>query len=79
MLNRTEILSIINSGDRLRLVYEYCIEKGKNELRVSQFVSCIVLSPHIQSYCFDYALTYYAIKYNIILLHDRNGNFIKAF
>lgn len=31
------------------------------------------------NYCYEYALTYYIMKYNIILAYDKSGKFIKAF
>lgn len=78
-MSKEDVVKIINQNDELNLIYVYCIEKGKNELDVSKFVSALTFRPYTINYYFDYALTYYLIKYDITLLHDKNGKFIKAF
>lgn len=89
-MNKDEVLNAINRNDMLGLIYGYCIDKGKPEIQVSSFVTALerdaMLNPFrsrmetsFKDYCFDYALRYYTDKFNIILLFDKNNNFIKAF
>lgn len=87
-MSRDDVLSVINKKDMLELIYMYCIDMGKSEILVSGFISTLakddMLNPlryrtGILLYCFSYALRYYADKFNIVLLLDKNNNFIKAF
>lgn len=79
-MSRDEVLSIINKNDILELIYFYCIDRGKEELRTNQFVTVLsMVYSDIKVQYYNYALQYYMDKYNIILLHDKNGKFIKAF
>lgn len=89
-MNRDEVLNTINKNDILELIYGYCIDKGKPEIQISSFIAALerdaMLNPlrsrmetPLKDYCFDYALKYYTDKFNIVLLFDKNNNFIKAF
>lgn len=80
-MSRDEVLSIINKNDKLELIYFYCIDRGKEEIRTSQFVAVLSMYYYtdIMVQYYNYALQYYIDKYNIILLHDKNGKFVKAF
>ena len=60
------------------LIFEYCIEMGKEESETIKFINLLIFTPYY-NYCFKHALDYYQKKFNIILLHDKNGNLITAY
>lgn len=87
-MNKNTILEYLNSGrrDEALVITWYCFEKGKDTTSIRKFIKALQFNAlyngahaNLLEYCYDYALTYYIMKYNIILLYDRNGNFIKAF
>lgn len=86
-MNKNTILEYLNSGrrDEELVITWYCAEKGKDTTSIRKFIKALQFAAltgayvNLLGYYYDYALTYYIMKYNIILLHDRNGNFIKAF
>lgn len=87
-MNKSTILEYLNSGrrDEVLVITWYCFEQGKDAVSVRKFIKALQFEAlyngpyyNLLGYCYDYALTYYIQKYNIVLLHDRNGKFIKAF
>lgn len=89
-MNKETILAYLNSGkmDAKLIITWYCFEKGKDPGLIKRFIKALefaslygVANGHssLLEYCYDYALTYYIMKYNIVLLHDKNGKFIKTF
>lgn len=89
-MSRDDVLSVINKKDMLELIYMYCIDMGKPEISVRGFIAMLAKDDMFNSlrnraefsfkgYCFNYALRYYTDKFNIILLLNKNNNFIKAF
>lgn len=86
-MSKSTILEHLNSKDKNedKIIVLYCFEKGKDLNSIKEFINVLKFVPlygtanNLYQYCYDYALTYYIQKYNIILLHDKNGKFIKAF
>lgn len=88
-MNKETILAYLNSDrrDDVLIITQYCLEQSKDIESIKYFIRALQLNAiyniHIGrsllDYCYDYALTYYIIKYNIVLIHDKNGKFIKAF
>lgn len=60
-------LSSINLSDAIILIKDYCIENGKKEQEVTQFINALINTPLI-SFCLSVALEYYKKKFNIIEL-----------
>ncbi len=80
MDKETIIALTLGNGDKAELVYEYCLEMGKEELEVSKFISCLVLGPrYYLDWCFLYALEYYQRKFNICILYSKEGRIITAY
>lgn len=87
-MNKDTILEYLNSGrrDEALVITWYCFGKEIDTTSIRKFIKALQFDAlynathdNLLEYCYDHALTYYIMKYNIILLHDRNGNFIKAF
>lgn len=66
----------------LEVIYDYCIEMGKDELLVSKLITALAMSPFGEmikrNYYFE-ALDYYQRKYNISILKDKDGRILNAF
>lgn len=88
-MNKEALLAYINSGriDKAIIIKWYCWEKGKDPILTEKFIKGLQLEAlyngreedSLLNYCYEYALTYYIMKYNIILAYDKNGKFIEAF
>lgn len=89
-MSKNTILAYLNSGrkDAKLIITWYCLEKGKDPELIRKFTRALELAAlygaageyaSLLEYCYDYALTYYLMKYNIILLYDKHGKFIKVF
>lgn len=85
-MDRNEILSLtrkINSGyleaeDMLRVIVDYCIEKGKDMLISQQLVTTLLKSGKIMG-PFLTALEYFQKKFSICTLTDTKGKVIITF
>ena len=85
-MDRNEILSLtrkINSGyleaeDMLRVIVDYCIEKGKDMLISQQLVTTLLKSGKIMR-PFLTALEYFQKKFSICTLTDTKGKVITTF
>ena len=85
-MDRNEILSLtrkINSGyleteDMLRVIVDYCTEKGKDMLISQQFVTTLLRSGKIMG-PFSTALEYFQKKFSICTLTDTKGKVIITF
>ena len=85
-MDRNEILSLtrkINSGyleaeDMLRVIVDYCIEKGKDMLISQQLVTTLLKSGKIMR-PFLTALEYFQKKFSICTLTDIKGKVITTF
>ena len=85
-MDRNEILSLtrkINSGyleaeDMLRVIVDYCIEKGKDMLISQQLVTTLLKSGKIMG-PFLTALEYFQKKFSICTLTDTKGKVITTF
>ena len=85
-MDRNEILSLtrkINSGyleteDMLRVIVDYCTEKGKDILISQQFVTTLLRSGKIMG-PFSTALEYFQKKFSICTLTDTKGKVITTF
>lgn len=88
-MSKETILAYLNSGrrDEALVITWYCFEKGKSTSLIQKFIQVLRVESlynnrredSLLNYCYEYALTYYIMKYNIILAYDKNGKFIKAF
>lgn len=82
-MDKETIVKLTKSNEfDLEVIYDYCIEMGKDELLVSKLMSELITHPFAEmikrSYYFD-ALEYYQRKYNICILKDRDGRIITAY
>ena len=85
-MDRNEILSLtrkVNSGyleaeDMLRVIVDYCIEKGKDMLISQQLVTTLLKSGKIMG-PFSTALEYFQKKFSICTLTDTKGKVIITF
>ena len=55
------------------VIEQYCLEKGKDSRLTHKFVLMLHLNKLRQQYCYDIALSYFQLKYNVTLLHDKEG------
>lgn len=80
-ITKEEILELILSNKQsLKVIREYCKEMGKEEILTDLFINCIAtIDTSLLYYCYNYALDYFIRKYDIILIHDKNDNFITAY
>lgn len=78
MDKETVIALTMGYPDKTGLVFEYCLEMGKDELLTSQFLAILILTPYYRE-CFQYALEYYQRKFNLCLLRDKEGRIIKVY
>ena len=78
MDKETIIALTMGKPDSKGLVFEYCIEMGKEEFETSKFLATIMMTPYYE-WCFQYALEYYQRKFNICILIDKDGRIIKAY
>lgn len=86
--SREHILAYLNSGrrDEAVIITWYCLDNDKDPSLTERFIRILQMEAiyngikdSLLNYCYEYALTYYLMKYNIILVHDKNNNFINAF
>lgn len=84
-MDKQRIIELTKSGKLdLEVVYDYCIEMGKDEIEVNKFIT-LLLSPQsltefeIMCFCCQYALEYYQRKFNIVIWKDKNGKLIDAY
>lgn len=68
-------LGSINLSDAIILIKDYCIEKGKKEQEVTQFINVLINTPLI-SFCSSVALEYYKKKFNIIELKQGDNTLL---
>lgn len=64
----------------LNLIVDYCKEKGKEESAISELIGFLLndgffLIPHF----YKIALEYFQAKYEIVLIHNKNGILITAY
>lgn len=78
MDKETVIALTKGESDKTGLIFEYCIEMGKEGLEASKFLAELILSPYYDC-CFNYALDYYQRKFNICILRDKEGRIINAY
>lgn len=88
-MSKETILAYLNSGrgDEALVITWYCFEKGKSTSLIQKFIQALRVESlynnrreySLLNCCYEYALTYYIMKYNIILVYNKNGKFIKAF
>lgn len=78
MDKETIIALTLGEPDKKGLVYEYCIEMGKEELETSKFLAVLILSPYYH-WCFNYALDYYQRKFNVCIIRNKDGRIITAY
>lgn len=78
MDKETVIELTLGKPDNKGLIFEYCIEMGKDELETSKFIAVLVMSPYYMD-CFMYALDYYQRKFNICILRNKDGRIITAY
>lgn len=55
MDKETIIALTMGEPDTKGLIFEYCLEMGKEELETSKFLAVLMLSPYYD-WCFNYAL-----------------------
>lgn len=78
MDKETIIALTMGEPDTKGLIFEYCLEMGKEELETSKFLAVLMLSPYYD-WCFNYALEYYQRKFNICILRNKEGRIITAY
>lgn len=76
-MSKDEVLVLINSRDYISLLRTYCMENGKDPDTTEKFISLIGFMD--SGYLINYTIDYYCRKFDIILVSDKNGKFIKAF
>lgn len=85
-MDRNEIISLtykinlgrIESESMLKVIVEYCIENGKDEILSRQFATLLLRLGIIKEY-FLIALEYFCKKFNICTLTDKEGTIILIF
>lgn len=78
-MDREAIIALIMGGpDNAGLLFEYCIEMGKEETKTFKFLTMLVMTPYYKR-CFNYALDYYQRKFNICILRSKDGRIVKAY
>lgn len=84
-MDKKRIIELTKSNKAdLEVVYDYCIEMGKDELEVSKFVAILLYPRNVQefelaAFCHQYALEYYQRKFNIVIWRDANGKLIDVY
>lgn len=78
MDKETIIALTMGEPDTKGLIFEYCLEMGKEDLETSKFLAVLMLSPYYD-WCFNYALEYYQRKFNICILRNKEGRIITAY
>ena len=78
MLDRDTIINITLGKSDTDIIYEYCIEMGKDKDKSYEFSSFVSFTPFYK-YCFNYALDYYQRKFNVCILRDKEGKIINVY
>lgn len=83
-MTQEKIIQLINNGNQLELIKEYCLEKGKDPayidilLRILKYRGGLYISGLDLSACYTTALDYYLDKYQLTLVFDNKMNFINV-
>lgn len=69
-----------NNNIKLEVIYDYCIENGKDEIKTSALITALIRLPTIMWMdWYNVALEYYRRKFNICILRDKNGKIIHVY
>ena len=81
-MDKKKLLDILNKDithkDAEIIIYDYCIENGKDESETDKFILLLKMTPFMNA-CFNIALDYYKRKFNIISVIDTNNNTLKSY
>lgn len=77
----TYILDLLNGKKQpsIDILIEYCLEQGKDIEDINKFIQILMNMPIVLNECINYVIQYYQDKYNIILIYDKDNNFINAY
>lgn len=80
--SQRKIIQLINSGNQLELIKEYCLEKGKDPRYIDILLRILEYMGGMYnlnlSTCYTTALDYYLDKYQLTLVFDNKMNFINV-
>lgn len=62
----------LTHSDALQLIFEYCLERGKEEDICRKFIDVLPLTPYFL-HCFEQALHWYKAKFNITEIMKPQG------
>lgn len=81
-MDKKKLLDILNKDithkDAEIIIYDYCIENGKDESETDKFILLLKMTPFMNA-CFNTALDYYKRKFNITSVIDTNNNTLKNY
>lgn len=81
-MDKNKLLDIlgrdITHKDAEIIIYDYCIENGKDESETDKFILLLKMTPFMNA-CFSIALDYYKRKFNITSVIDANNNTLKNY
>lgn len=82
-MDKKTLISILEDnnhslGNIQKVIYDYCIEMGKDEKDTDAFIAYISSTLFFLRPCFDTAVNYYKNKFNIVELIDSNNNILKT-
>ena len=82
-MDKKTLISILEDkshslGNVQKVIYDYCIEMGKDEKDTDTFIAYISNTLFFLRPCFETALNYYKNKFNIAEIIDSNNNILKT-
>lgn len=76
-MDRKSVLQLIDSKDRMTVIKEYCLYKGKKEEDINKLLFFCFCNPGLTGYLVFFAVNQLKIDFNIITLSDKNGFTVK--
>lgn len=79
-ITRESIVDALISGDfDIKILHAYCKEQGKEDEEINKFLHYLFTDILLLKYCYNVALEYFQIKYEIVLLYDKFTNLITVY
>ena len=79
-ITKEDFISCVLKGKRSswdKIIKAYCQEFDKKEENIDKLLSVLALTPVLMYECYNIALDYFFIKFEVSILKDKNG-IIKA-
>lgn len=77
-MTKDECITTLKKNDKAKVVYDYCLHKGKEIPDINKFMIALIVKNVIIPY-YEYAFDELCREFNLIILSDKSGNIIDIY